>query len=511
MLTIIIIAGMIPRVFAATYVGYSSANLGSSTCPAQCVGAQATTNGIGEAVQAPLTGTLSSVFVFAGSTVPNQVVIATFGSAGNPATSSYGCSGATCYFENTGQSYTVNDVEGLSGLTPSAGNTINLASPVSVSIGNWIAIVFMQTANTNVIETLCGGGGSCGNSCPASCTEPTVMSNVGFAFATTLPSVGSSYTTTSTIEADGLVGGTFLAQGSGGQISTVTQCYGNCGSPAVTLANTNSTHTVNFNQTLTLLYTFQAQINGFVVNVTSNLAKSYTNGQTPYLALYYVNSCPSGQTPFSTQCPALKVLDSTGLITSTKGRVSISAGSRFPVSNGQWIGIALTGQFAGLDMNDTNTNVPLSQTNEGKNPVTIQNTVALGNSKLGLWSWITGNVVTSAPPTSPGLGFCGQLDCLLGALVNSFCSNLTVACQTGSGIFWAIMFTIMTVVSLTYAQTSILGPNHKGAIVGGEIFGLLFLGWIFIEAGLGLITAFVPIFFIFVVTLAMAKHTGRFF
>jgi hypothetical protein len=57
-----------------------------------------------------------------------------------------------------------------------------------------------------------------------------------------------------------------------GTTVTTTQCYGNCGNPAVTIANTNSTHTINFNQTITLLYEFQSNLNGFVQNYTLNYA-----------------------------------------------------------------------------------------------------------------------------------------------------------------------------------------------------------------------------------------------
>jgi len=260
-----------------------------------------------------------------------------------------------------------------------------------------------------------------------------------------------------------------------------------------------------------LFYEFQSNLNGFIVNVTTNLARSYTNGQSVFMGLYVVNSCPSTQTPFSQQCPGLLVLGSnTGV--STKGRTFINAGSRYPVFNGQWVGIAVSGQYSGLDLNDTNTNLPGFQTNEGKTPPTIVNAQSLpGGTKLGLWAWIIGNVIVGVPPPSgPSGNFCGFLDCLLGAIINSFCSTVTVGCQTSSGIFWAIMFTIMIIMTLKYGEAKILGPNSKMAF-GGEIFGLIFLSFIFMEAGLGLITAFVPIFFIFVVSLAFAKHTGRFF
>src|SRR4029077_11415710 len=66
--------------------------------------------------------------------------------------------------------------------------------------------------------------------------------------------------------------------------TTVTQCYGNCGSPAVTLVNTNSSHSINFNQSITLFYEFQSNLNGFLNNITISFGKSYSNSLTAYLA-----------------------------------------------------------------------------------------------------------------------------------------------------------------------------------------------------------------------------------
>lgn len=297
-------------------------------------------------------------------------------------------------------------------------------------------------------------------------------------------------------------------------LQAVTQCYGNCGSPAITLVNTNSTHTINFNQTITVLYEFQSNLNGFIINVTTNVARSYTTGQGVNIFLYTVYSCPSDQTPFSTACPGQLLTYGTSGGNVQKGRFSLPAGSRYTVSNGQWIAIALSGTYSGLDLNDTNTNVALFSTNNGKIPATITNPSATTITKMGLWAWIIGNVIVGVPPsTQTGAGgqFCGFFDCLFGALINSFCSNLTVGCQTSSGIFWAIIFTIITVMSLKFGEVKLFGSQSSKMAFGGEIFGMIFLGFVFLEAGLGLITAFVPIFFIMVISVIFGKHTGRFF
>src|SRR5712692_8659827 len=77
-----------PLAHAATYVGYTSSNLGGSTCGGNCLGNVASTRGFGTALKAPIAGTLSSVFLFTGSSVPNQVVIATF-PTGTPASTGF--------------------------------------------------------------------------------------------------------------------------------------------------------------------------------------------------------------------------------------------------------------------------------------------------------------------------------------------------------------------------------------------------------------------------------------
>src|SRR5204863_443716 len=74
-------------------------------------------------------------------------------------------------------------------------------------------------------------------------------------FGTISPVVGNSYTTASVGNCQTNAYATGASFQSGGTISALTQCYGNCGSPAVTLANTNSTHIINFNQSIGLFQT----------------------------------------------------------------------------------------------------------------------------------------------------------------------------------------------------------------------------------------------------------------
>jgi len=302
-----------------------------------------------------------------------------------------------------------------------------------------------------------------------------------------------------------------VGTGAGSSVASVTQCYGNCGNPAITLANTNSTHTVNFNQSITIFYQFQSNVNGFLLNVTASMAKSYvTLPNGPAFGIYTIPFCGSGLTPFSPQCPGQLQQQSgaQNFFSPAKGKISFS-GLHVPVSNGQWVGIALSAAISGLDVNDTNTNVNLFQTNEGKIPPSIQQPVSLGNSKAGLWAWIIGNVVTGGPTTTPTGQFnCpGFLDCVLPNLVFSFCSAATPSCIAMSGLVWAgILAFISSFFVIKYGSE--VAPNVR--IPFGEIFLFFALTWIFVMSGLSLIFVWIPLFFFFVVSLLYGKHTGTY-
>jgi len=296
--------------------------------------------------------------------------------------------------------------------------------------------------------------------------------------------------------------------------ATATQCYGNCGNPPITLANTNSTHTVNFNQSITLFYQFQSNLNGFLLNVTVSMAKSYAalpNG--PAFGVYTIQSCPLGQAPFSSQCPGLLQAQSAGQNTFSppKGKISFS-GLRIPVSNGQWVGIALSASLAGLDVNDTNTNVNLFQTNEGKIPSSIQAPSSLGNSKVGLWAWINGNVISGIPPTSPSSGNCGPgLDFILACAVNSLCTVVTSQCQTGSSILLIVILTIFSIAILLGIFSYWLPGMNISTKGMGEFAVLIFIGWFVAFAAYGLLLPYMIILMFFVIAwlfLGRSRGTG---
>src|SRR2546422_847933 len=424
--------GTLPQLaHAATYVGYTSTQAGALTCNTfgNCVkctqdGTPGVKCGTGSGIQSPLTGTLTSVTLFTGSSVPNQVEIATFPAGTTPASTTVACgySGQTynCQQVTDGQSFTVRDVEGLSGLLTQTLTTVALASPV-----------------------------------------------------------------------------------------TVTQCYGNCGTPAITLANTNSTHSVNFNQSITLFYEFQSNLNGFLINVTTNVAKNYNNGQGIVEAIYTVPTCPLGQSPFTAQCPGYLASGWNVIGNPGKGRIA-NGNYQIPIANGQWAAVSISGVFAPLDLNDTNTPLTVFQTQGGgcacPPPATITQAVVYSSSfKMGLWAWIVGNVVTSQPPTTPGLSGCAGLDCILSEVTNSFCTNVTTACQTGSALFWVIILTIISITTVVLAFSEILPSTNIGRMGIGELAILFFVGWVVIFTSFNLLSIYVLLLVFFVVAALSAK------
>src|SRR5260370_11319600 len=367
--------------YASTFVGYTTTQAGQQTCSScgNCGACTADGNGakcgIGSVIQSPLTGTLTSVALQTGASLPNQVEIATFPAGTTPSstpgtTNGCGYSGQlfTCVSANDGQSFTVQDVEGLSGLTGQTYTTVALANPISVTQNQWIAIQYTITSGNptfGILMRACSGSTGTGTGCGA-----IVASNVWdvcLDFGTASPAIGS--TATSVGLTNGFCGALGMMVGasftpSGTTTQTVTQCYGNCGSPAITLANTNSTHTINFNQSITLFYEFQSNLNGFIINVTTNIAKQYNNGIGVIEAIYTIPSCPLGATPFSTTCPGL--LASGWNVVGNPGKGRLANGNYLiPVTNGQWVGISITATMSGLDLNDTNAGVPLFQTSGG--------------------------------------------------------------------------------------------------------------------------------------------------
>jgi hypothetical protein len=127
---------------------------------------------------------------------------------------------------------------------------------------------------------------------------------------------------------------------------------------------------------------------------------------------------------------------------------------------------------------------------------------------MGLWAWIVGNVVTSQPPTSPSVNACAGLDCILTEATNSFCTNVTTACQTGSALFWVIILTIISIVFVVFAFSAILPEANIGRMGIGELAILFFVGWIVIFTSFSLLSIYVLLLVFFIVA-ALSAHTVR--
>jgi len=373
------------------YVGYTSGQAGSTTN-----GPTSVNYGIGHWLQAPLSGRLSSVSFTTSTSLPVRVLVSSI--TGTPASTSYGCAGGTCKANTGGQTTTLQDNEALSGLSANTFTTVNLASPVTVTAGNWYAVTFMASA---------GGGQPVLILCNSLCGGSSSIIDAEINFAGTNPSVGSTFSTNTGDLAEVMVGATFETVNT--PVTFVTQCYGNCGSPAVTLVNTNSTHLTNWNLSITQFYAAQSNLNGFIVNVTVPVARGYSNGNGLTLGLYSVDSSCSSQ-PFSPSCPGF-LQSSQSFMNPSKGNAVMIL--HFAITNGQWFGVSVSGNFQGLDLNDTNTNVHLLQV-AGRTPNTITGYSDLGNRLTGLYGFVQGNTVTGSGVVAPG---CGTVSCYLSSFV----------------------------------------------------------------------------------------------
>ena len=319
-------------------------------------------------------------------------------------------------------------------------------------------------------------------------------------------------------------GDVILLGGSNPSTTSNSACYGNCGSPAVTLINPNATHTVNFNLSITLFYAFQSPVNGFINNMTVNIAKPYTNGIQVGIGIYTAN-CPVDVQPFTAQCQGTLVTSKQNFVFG-KGRDSTV--SNAPISAGQWVAIAVSAQFSGLDLNETNTlcstgcfdSGHLQYANGGIQPIlsgvsrcastgTPCNTAGIDST--GIWAYVTGTTV-GVPPPPPTTGGCAnnwaQLDCLLPALSNGMCLVVTASCQTSGSLFWIF---ILTVVSFLLVTVGFASAHVTKFVAAGDVFIFFFLGWFFIFVGVNLIESLVTIFFLFMGAVVFGKTARNYF
>jgi len=506
LLTVLVFLPQIQLAHASTFLGYSSGAVGTGSCPANC-DSIATQKGKGQAVKAPFTGSLLTVGFQTGTILPDQLIILTFNNPGDPTSTSYGCpDSGTCYFANTGQAFTVQSTSTLTGLTTSAYNTVNLATPVSVTLNKWVAIILMYTPGTATTQVLqfCGSSAT-PTHCGIPSGEPVTMINVGFSFGTNAPT--GSFTTDSGQEGDYVVGGSFQVTVAGS--TTITQCYGSCG----TLQNTNSTHTVAWNQSITLFLEIQSQLNGVVNNVSITLGKALPSGGFA-LGLYTISqSCSSNAPVFSPTCPGTLV---TAFPFNAPGKQTFTLKTNLQVINGQILGIAYTAFQSPADFNDTNSYsnvIPSCGTGPcqtfsvpGFIPAQITNPVPFSTTdKASIQASITGVTVITAIVPSPSGFNCAGLDCLLGALVSGFCGVASQQCLASSGLFWVVVLTILTTVLLAMGLTSVM-PGVRMPM--GEFFIFFGLMYVLLFSGLSLLPVWVPILIFSITSLSMGRNIG---
>ena len=316
--------------------------------------------------------------------------------------------------------------------------------------------------------------------------------------------------------------------GGGGTSGTLTACFGNCGNPAVTLINANATKQINFNQSITIFYEFQAQLNGAILNVTTNLGIATSSSQVLTLGIYTAN-CAAGLTPFSNTCQGLAARSFTAGA-SPKGQFVMpqTTTQNLAVTTGEWIGISFSAVLSGVIVNETNAvcggsqcqNPPGLLWTTGNTPPTIANSQACttsgspcnfsGIGQTGLWTFIIGNTVV-APPTPTVTGCVNnfaQLDCLLPALSNGSCLSLTPGCQTAGSLFWILILTVLSFFVVTIGFSS---AHVTRFIAAGDVFMFFFLTFFFMFAGVGLILSFVIIFFLFIGATVFSRTARNYF
>jgi hypothetical protein len=257
-------------------------------------------------------------------------------------------------------------------------------------------------------------------------------------------------------------------------VGVTTPCYGVCGNPAVTLINANATHTLNFNISSTLFYIMQSQLNGFVDNVTVNVAKSYTNGVVAYLGIY-TTTCPIQTQPFSASCPGV-LQTSKGFTNPAKGFLNLPL--QTPMAIGQWMGIAVSSSIGPLDLNETNGSCggtgavncafpPGGVVASGIMPSQISSyipTTILHMNNTGIWAFVTGSITSGVQPPPIG-SICNQNVDLVCFEYNSICALSPSNCMVGGlvymfGYFLIISFSVNLGLWWLKRETEIEGSIH---------------------------------------------------
>ena len=403
-----------------TFTGYITSDSSSNLYTTRISSASASSSGISTLIQtatmAAATNALTVTVTSGTGHIFSMIIsdyrgVAGFGSVGSYQNDASATGTSTVTLSNIGSfSWVVDDFaafssqnSGLTTITPNSGQTIRYEFP------------------DNIGQTACSGGaGNYAGKCASSDTLGQSVFSWSWNIGVACPCSASE--------------STLLLLGV--QLSGVTvtiNCYGSCGSTAVTLVNTNATHAVAFNNSYTLFYQFQSQVDGVLVNVTTSLAKSYTNGQTVGLAVY-TSTCSPPFTPFNGNCPGFLQASQLGT-NPAKGKFS-ETNHLVTVSKGEWVAIAVSGAFTGLDLNNTDrgcgiagdvgicNNPPgmsytpgfLSSIISSSTPCTSSGPCnTAGISTVGLWAWIATTTIVAPPPGGGNGSVCESVTCGLQA------------------------------------------------------------------------------------------------
>lgn len=350
----------------------------------------------------------------------------------------------------------------------SGGNNIQLVSGTIYAISFW-----WDSGTTGASPLLIG-------------TDISSSSHNGNKFESCTNSASPSCATNATVDLVFEVGGdTAIAGG-----TIITQCYGNCD----TVVNTNSTKSINFNVSQTIFYKQQIQQDGFAINMSSVVGKSYiaSFGLTLFLGLYATDlSCPSLASAFTPSCPAF-LLRSEAFVNPQKGTVTMALNNQLKA--GQTVGIAFSANRDGLVLNDTTT-IQASFKTSGIMPTVITQFESNGNLKTNLKLTIEIVVPTpTGPSTTPALG-----DWLL-SLIDNFGGG-----RIAGGIFWFFAFSLGIIIGLVK-----FADDRDVDMQLGTVAPFIFLGTASLFSSLGALPAWIPILiFVIVAWMFSTKITER--
>ncbi len=263
---------------------------------------------------------------------------------------------------------------------------------------------------------------------------------------------------------------------SGGSVTQVSNCYGNCGTPAVTTTNTNSTKGINFNITQTYFYENQITFPALIINMSAQVACSYGTAQCPFsevltLGLWATATQCFNAIPFTPTCPG-QLVSSSQVVSPSKGKFTFSV--NYGVFTGQWIALGFSGSRSGLQINDTNTAINIFNTFGF--PSTLSNVATQGTSKAEVYAWAVGNTVIGGG-IIPATALCNQNVDLICTMVQAACGLTPSNCIIGAMI-WGLVYSI---VSIFFLEIVLFELKMTMGLPGG-IYILIFMSWMTIWA-----------------------------